>query len=162
MPYEPLPLQSGTYNQAPFIYKVTESPVAPNGWRLEHDPLESFTGVDFDPVVLHDLEEFKPKHDHYSLSADSPWINLFLVRHRHASGSNELKGCIWSKRENGGVVKTEMTTKSRWLEVLGDVFGERLVNYSNQERDELWKKVRIIHEEWKAASSPLRPETALE
>ncbi|MGM0881549.1 MAG: arylamine N-acetyltransferase family protein [Bacillota bacterium] len=149
MPYEPLPLQSGIYNQGPFIYKVTESSVVRNGWRLEHDPLGSFTGVDFDPAVVDDLEEFKPKHDHYSRSADSPWINMFLVRQRHAAGSNELKGCIWSKRENSGVEKTELTTKSRWLEVLGDVFGERLVNYSSHERDELWKKVRFIHEEWK-------------
>ncbi|WP_199621879.1 arylamine N-acetyltransferase family protein [Paenibacillus alkalitolerans] len=149
MPYEPVPLQSGHYEQGPLNYKVTESGVAKNGWRLVHDPLASFTGVDYAPEAVYELDEFKPKHDHYSLSPESPWINLFLVRHRHASGSNELRGCIWSKRDGSGIEKIEIRTKSQWLEVLGDVFGERLVNYSNQERDDIWKKIVAKHEEWK-------------
>ncbi|MFC5468186.1 arylamine N-acetyltransferase [Cohnella suwonensis] len=152
MPYEPLRLHPGIYNQAPFVYKVVESSVVMNGWRLEHDPLGSFAGVDFAPAVVHDIKEFIPKHDHYSRSKDSPWINLFLIQHRHATGSNELRGCIWSKREISGVEKTEIKNKSQWLEVLGDIFGEHLVNYSKQERDELWKRVQIIHEDWKKSN----------
>lgn len=153
IPYEPLPLKAGVYEQGSFIYRVGESDVVKNGWRLEHDPLASFTGVDFSPEVVQDMEEFKPKHDHYCWSADSPWINLFLIRHRHATGSNELRGCIWSKRENSGIEKTEIETKSHWLEVLGDIFGEHLVDYSNQERDDLWRKVQKQHEEWKKAKA---------
>ncbi|BBH23435.1 arylamine N-acetyltransferase [Paenibacillus baekrokdamisoli] len=149
MPYEPLPLHPGIYEQAPLSYKVMESNVVRNGWRLEHDPLASFVGVDFDPAVVTDLEEFKPKHEYYSRSTDSPWFNVFLIRQRHATGSNELRGCMWNKIGISGLEKTEITKKSQWLEVLGDVFGEQLVNYSNQERDELWKRVQIAHEEWK-------------
>ncbi len=149
MPFEPIPLQVGIFEQGPFKYKVRQSNVVKNGWRLEHDPPTSFVGVDFAPEVVHDIEEFKPKHDFYSLSAKSPWNNLFLVRHRHATGSNELRGCIWSKREIGGVEKIELQTKSQWLEVLGDIFNEHLVNYSTLEQDELWKRVQKIHEDWK-------------
>ncbi|NGM85615.1 arylamine N-acetyltransferase [Paenibacillus sp. 7124] len=149
MPYEPLPLHAGAYEQGPFTYRVKESAVVKNGWRLEHDPLSSFPGVDYAPEVVLDMEEFKMKHDYYSRSADSPWLNLFLIRQRHAAGGNELRGCIWSKRENRNVETTEILTKSHWLEVLGEIFGEHLVNYSSLERDDLWKKVLKNHEEWK-------------
>ena len=149
MPYEPLPLREGVYEQGPYRYKVTKSDVAANGWRLEHDALSSFVGVDFAPEEVEDIGPFIPKHQHYSRSQDSPWINLFLIRHRHASGGNELRGCIWSKRGKDGVEKIELKTKSEWLDVLYDVFGERLTAYSALEREELWKKTKAIHEDWK-------------
>ncbi|MGG1617544.1 arylamine N-acetyltransferase [Paenibacillus sp. NRS-1782] len=149
MPYEPVPLRMGTYEQAPLQYKVTESGVVAKGWRLEHDSLASFVGVDYDPTVVRDLEEFMPKHHFYSRSADSPWFNLFLIRQRQALETNELRGCIWKNHGLNGLEKIELDHKSQWLEVLADVFGEPLVNYSHQERDELWKRVFAAHTEWK-------------
>ena len=151
MPYEPIPLQNGTYEQGPLRYQVEESGVVQGGWRLVHDPHASFVGVDFAPDVLENLEEFQPKHEFYSRSPESPWIQLFLVRQRHAEGSNELRGCIWSRRDRRGIEKIELRTKSQWLEVLGDVFQEHLVHYSKLERDDLWNRVRSFHEEWKKA-----------
>jgi len=151
MPYEPLPLQVGTYEQGPLRYQVERSGVVQGGWRLVHAPQSSFVGVDFAPDELEDLEEFKPKHEFYSRSPDSPWIQLFLVRQRNAESSNELRGCIWSKRDRNGIEKIELRTKSQWLEVLGDVFQEHLVHYSKLERDDLWNRVRSFHEEWKKA-----------
>lgn len=153
IPYEPLPLQVGAYKQGPFLYQVAQSSVVQNGWRLEHDPLASFVGVDFAPEVVQSLDEFVPKHDIYSKSPESPWAQLFLVRQRHVSGSNELRGCIWTRGELGITEKTEIHTKSEWLEVLGDVFQEHLVNYSQEERDDLWKRVHQIHEEWKKSKA---------
>ncbi|WP_169082294.1 arylamine N-acetyltransferase family protein [Paenibacillus sp. PL91] len=149
MPFEPLPLLAGTYQQGPFIYKVVESSVAPNGWRLEHDPLASVAGVDYDPAIIKDLEPFKPNHEHYSRSAESPWHNVFIVKNRHETGSNELRGCIWIRREMNEIVKTEITNQTQWLDVLANRLGERLVNYTEEEKDELWKKVQRAHEEWK-------------
>ncbi|AFH62611.1 arylamine N-acetyltransferase family protein [Paenibacillus caseinilyticus] len=149
MPFEPLPLRSGEYPQGPLRYRVTDSGVAVGGWRLEHDPSASFTGVDVAPEEEKDLSVFVPKHEFYSTSPESPWINLFLVRHRHAEGSNEVRGCIWIRHDSTGVAKTELRTREQWLEVLGDVFGEHLVQYSPLEREELWKRVHGIHEEWK-------------
>jgi arylamine N-acetyltransferase len=153
MPYEPLPLRYGTYEQLPFRYQVEPSGVAPGGWRLVHDPHASYVGVDVDPEELESLEEFKPKHEFYSTSPESPWIKLLIVRNRHATGSNELRGCMWRKRENDQIETVELRTKSQWLEVLGDVFQEHLVAYSKLERDELWKRVWDYHEEWKRAIS---------
>lgn len=149
MPFEPIPLQSGTYEQGPLRYRVEPSRVAEDGWRLVHDPAASFTGVDFAPEELDGIGEFKPRHAFYSRSPESPWHGLFLVRNRHAGGSNELRGCVFSRRDADGIGKIELHTKARWLEVLGDVFQEHLVDYSRLERDELWKRVRKRHEEWK-------------
>ena len=148
IPFEPIPLRQGVYAQGPLQYKVTPSTVDPNGWRLEHDPEATFVGVDFAAGDLRSLDEFLPKHEVYSRSPDSPWIRLLLVRQRHASGSNELRGCIWRMRDANGIKKEELDTQSRWLEVLGDVFHEHLVDYAKVERGELWKQVRQTHEEW--------------
>ncbi|CAG7643365.1 arylamine N-acetyltransferase [Paenibacillus allorhizosphaerae] len=148
LPYEPIPLKPGVYAQGPFTYKVVPSGVAERGWRLEHDPRASFTGVDYAPEVVEDIAVFHPKHEHYSRSADSPWIGLFLIRNRMANESNELRGCVWSKQDGGGITKTELQTKSQWLAVLDEVFGEHLVRYSDLEKDALWQKVRQKHEEW--------------
>jgi N-hydroxyarylamine O-acetyltransferase len=150
MPYEPLPLIYGEYEQAPLTYKVVPSGVVKDGWRLEHDSSKgSFPGVDYDPEVLPDLTEFIPKHEFYSRSPDSVWYNLFLIRQRGAAGSNELRGCMWTRCGSEGREKIEVTTRSQWLEVLGDVFGEHLVHYSREEQNELWKRVSAEHEEWK-------------
>ena len=151
MPFEPLPLQYGQFKQGPLSYKVMKTSVVENGWRLEHDPRASFVGVDIDAARLENLEEFKAKHDFYSRSLESPWINIFLVRQRNAAESNELRGCIWGRRDENGLRKIEIETKTQWLEVLGDVFEEKLVNYSSLERDELWKRVDAAHQQWKAA-----------
>ncbi|MEK8126616.1 arylamine N-acetyltransferase [Paenibacillus filicis] len=156
MPYEPLPLEMGSYDQGSFLYKVTPSGVARHGWRLEHDPLASFPGVDIAPEVLTTLDEFQQKHDFYSQSLESPWHQLFLVRQRHATGSNELRGCVWSRRELRDTVKTEITTQSVWREVLADVFQEHLVAYSKEERDDLWNRVWSLHEEWKRAKAAVK------
>ncbi|UKS25900.1 arylamine N-acetyltransferase [Paenibacillus sp. HWE-109] len=149
MPYEPIPWLHGRYDQAPFTYTVTESGVVPHGWRLEHDKLGPYVGVDYAPEVVSTIDVFKPQHAHYSLSPDSPWMNIFLLRQRHATGGNELRGCVWHQRELDQIRKTELTTQSQWLEVLGDVFGEHLVAYSSHERDALWQRIHAEHEVWK-------------
>lgn len=153
MPFEPIPLSPGIYRQGAFTYRVTESEVAAGGWRLVHDPKSVFVGVDVAPKVIDDINAFVPKHEHYSKLPDSPWINTFLVRHRHESGSNELRGCIWSKREDDRIQKIELQTESEWLNVLGDVFGEHLVAYDKTERHAIWLKTRKLHEEWKRAQA---------
>ncbi|NOV02936.1 arylamine N-acetyltransferase family protein [Paenibacillus planticolens] len=149
MPYEPLPLQFGEYQQGPAKYQVTSSSVAEHGWRLEHDPLHAYAGVDYSPEVVQDLDLFIPNHEYYSRSSDSPWINLFLLRQRHALESNELRGCVWKKWDHSGVESTEIASQNHWLEVMSSIFNERLVTYSGLERDELWKRVKKQHEDWK-------------
>ncbi len=105
MPYEPLPLRFGTYKHGPLTYQVVQSEVAAQGWRLLHDPRGSSVGVDFDSAVVSDMEEFKPKHEFYSQSADSPWTKLFLAKLRNEHGSYELRGCMWNTIDINGVKK---------------------------------------------------------
>ncbi|MBA9086855.1 arylamine N-acetyltransferase [Fontibacillus solani] len=149
MPYDPLPIIVGEYEQGPFRYKIRPSEVAANGWRLENDPIAPFAGVDFDPEVVGDVEEFKSQHEFLSKSPDSVWGNLLLIQNRHNKGSNELRGCVFSQRTIDGIQKSEITNKFMWFELVADVFGEKLDRYSKLEKDEIWKKVIRIHENWK-------------
>ncbi|NRQ54236.1 arylamine N-acetyltransferase [Brevibacillus sp. HD1.4A] len=151
MPAEPLPMRFGVYEQSPYTHKLLPSSVAAGGWRLDHDPEANFAGVDFAPEVVEDIRVFQPNHEHYCHSADSPWINLFLIRNRSEQASNELRGCIWRKHDKDGIRKTEIESKAMWLELLGDIFGEHLVRYNSLERDAIWQKVCAKHEEWKRA-----------
>lgn len=80
-------------------------------------------------------------------------MNQLLIRNRNAEKSNQLKGCIWTIRKHDGLEKKEIGSKSEWLEVLADVFSESLIAHTSSERDELWKKVRTIHEEWKKSKA---------
>jgi arylamine N-acetyltransferase len=154
MPYEPLPLKSGVYPQEPFTYKVTYSEVVMDGWRLVHDPLAAFAGVDYDPNPVSDIAIFESKHHHLSRSPESTWINLLLLRNRHSSGSYELRGCIFTQRDKTGIQKREITHQSEWLEIIEDLFGVRLSNYTALERDQLWEKAMRAHEAWKMNQKP--------
>jgi len=157
MPYEPLPLRHGVYAQGPLTYGLTASAMVDKGWRLVHDPLGAFAGVDYAPDVVAGPEAFEQQHELYSTSPDSPWINLFLVRQRHAAGSNELRGCMWKSRGRQGAETTELHTMADWLGVLGDVLGEKLIRYSALERQALWNKTLALHEVWKRAKERQQP-----
>ncbi|OMF22256.1 hypothetical protein BK133_26835 [Paenibacillus sp. FSL H8-0548] len=76
-----------------------------------------------------------------------------MIKNRNEAEGHELRGCIWKKLDRSGMTKTEIQTKSVWLELLGEQFGEKLVNYSGLEKDQLWKRVQADHEEWKNSSA---------
>lgn len=149
MPYEPIPLHFGEHKQGFHTYKLTPSSVKTPGWRLEHDPKGVFAGVDIDAEAAPNMEEFIPKHQYLSSSPDSTWINLLLVQNRHKTSSNELRGCVYSRRDEQGLTKSEITYRTEWFELLSDVFDEPLNHFSQLEKDELWTKVLKVHEEWK-------------
>ena len=152
MPYEPLPLISGYYKQGPFVYTVADSQVNPAGWRVEHDPNGSFVGMDVDPGTVVGMAEFETNHLHLSRSSDSPWVKLLILKNRCAAETHELKGCIFTVRDKHGVHRSEVDDQAAWLEILADVFGERLPDYSLSQRNALWEKVIRSHEEWKQSS----------
>ncbi|WP_052339337.1 arylamine N-acetyltransferase family protein [Gorillibacterium massiliense] len=153
MPYGPILLKAGDYEQGPFSYSVKESSVVPNGWRFEHDPAYSSIGVELSLDVVTDLGIFMPAHEKLSRSAESPWKNLFVAQQIYAGGFNELKNCVWKKTNREGIEKTEIASKSLWLDVLAEIFHEPLINYSREERNELWKRVLEQHEGWKRMAS---------
>lgn len=149
MPYEPIPLKFGVHKQGIHTYKLAQSSVNPSGWRLEHDPQGAFIGVDIDSIPVRNMDEFIPKHTYLSMSPDSTWINMLLVRNRHETGSNELRGCVYSRRDEHSLIKSEITNRSEWFDLLSEVFKEPLNHFSQLEKDELWAKVLKAYEEWK-------------
>lgn len=155
MLYEPIPLIPGDYRQGPDVYKVVNSDFANDAWRLVHDPAASFTAVDVDPEEVRDMEQFKSKHEYLSTSPESTWVNIFIVRNRRQSEINELRGCIFSQRNESGTTKSEITNRSLWFETLGEVFGEQLNHYNRLEKDELWIRVLKTHEDWKRKQQDL-------
>ncbi|WP_366292381.1 arylamine N-acetyltransferase [Paenibacillus sp. AN1007] len=149
MPFEPIPLRYGTYGSAPFTYTLMPSSVVSGGWRLEYELNGPSKGVDFDPEELISLDEFIPKHEFYSQSADSPWHNTFLLRQRDRGHSYELRGCMLRTHGIEGISKTEIQTYNEWKDILTKLFFEPLVNYTEKERREMWDQIQIAHEEWK-------------
>ncbi|MFS0872557.1 arylamine N-acetyltransferase family protein [Paenibacillus xylanilyticus] len=153
MPFEPLPLRFGTYGAAPFTYNLTSSAVASGGWRLEYEPNGPSEGVDYAPEVVNTLDEFIPKHEFYSQSAESPWHNVFLLRQRDAVVSSELRGCMLRTHSIEGIEKTEIQSYAEWRDLLEATFHEPLVRYSELERREMWGRIRTAHEVWKRTQS---------
>ncbi|WP_166242671.1 arylamine N-acetyltransferase family protein [Paenibacillus turpanensis] len=149
MPYEPLPIAAGHYHQSPHTYKISDSKVVEQGWRLDHDPYASFPGVDVEEAEVQGIDYFIPKHEYLSTSPDSVWVNLLLVRNRQEQGSRELRGCIFSQRDPLGIEKREVTSRTEWFDLLAEVFGVKLEQYDRTEKDELWSKVIKKHAEWK-------------
>src|SRR6185295_18716461 len=45
-PARPVPLAAGVHRQDGFTYELLPSPVAPGGWRFEHDPLGGWRRFD--------------------------------------------------------------------------------------------------------------------
>ena len=152
MPYEPLPLMNGTYRQGPFVYTVADSQVNPDGWRLEHDPNGLFVGMDVDRGTVGGMAEFETNHLHLSRSPDSPWVKLLVLKNRCAAETHELKGCIFTVRDKNGAHRSEVDDQADWMDILADVFGEHLSDYSLSQRNALWNKVIRTHEEWKQSS----------
>ena len=149
MPYEPLPLMNGRYKQGSFVYPVTDSQVNPSGWRVEHDPNGSFVGMDVDPASVDGMTEFASQHLHLSQSPGSAWRKLLILKNRCATENHELKGCVFTVRDRNGSHQSEIEQRSVWLDILADVFGEYLPDYSTSQQHALWDKVIRSHEDWK-------------
>jgi N-hydroxyarylamine O-acetyltransferase len=148
--HEPLPLIEGRYRQGPFAYELRPSAVEPGGWRLEHDPRGSFTGMDF-RAQRATTDDFQQRHRFLSSSPESPFVRTCSVQRRDAGGVDALTGCVLRRigNENGGPRTLE--TRGEWFDALADVFDLPLDDVGRSERDALWARVHRAHEAWLAA-----------
>jgi N-hydroxyarylamine O-acetyltransferase len=140
--HRPLPLKPGEYRQGPFVYALRPSDTEPGGWRFEHDPSGSFTGMDFRPAEA-TQDDFQARHNYLSTSPDSPFVRTCSVQRRDADGVDALTGCVLQRKPTGET--TTLETQDEWFEVLDDVFGLPLQDI---DRDKLWRRVRTAHEAW--------------
>jgi arylamine N-acetyltransferase len=146
--HEPLPLYEGTYVQGPFRYRLRRSEVVPGGWRLDHDPAGSFTGMDFEPRVA-DVPDFQTRHEYLSASPESGFVRTCVVQRRDASGVDSLRGCVLH-RIGDQPSQRVLDTSTEWFEALADVFGLPLTDLGPAARDRLWRRVIDSHRAWRA------------
>jgi N-hydroxyarylamine O-acetyltransferase len=140
--HRPLPLNAGRYRQGPFAYALMPSVVEPGGWRFEHDPDGSFTGMDFRPTRA-SQDDFRARHEYLSSSPHSPFVRTLSVQRRDATGVDALTGLVL-KRLPGGEAVT-LDNEEAWFGALREVFGLQL---DDVDRRALWRRVSAAHEEW--------------
>jgi N-hydroxyarylamine O-acetyltransferase len=148
--HTPLPLIPGRYRQGPFTYELRPSRVEPGGWRLDHDPRCTFTGMDFRPdrATKRDFEE---RHRFLSMSPDSPFVRTCSVQRRDATGVDMLTGCVLRRLEDRPGTPRTLDTPAAWFEALEDVFDLPLTDLTAAERHRLFARVHDAHERWLAA-----------
>ncbi|WP_219472362.1 arylamine N-acetyltransferase family protein, partial [Nonomuraea rhizosphaerae] len=148
--HEPLPLVEGVYQQGPFSYALRPSQVAPGGWRFEHDPSGSFQGMDFG-VEAAEMSAFTEMHRYLSTSPDSGFVRVATVARRDASGVDVVRGLVLSRIGNGAHSITLHTARDYYA-ALSDVFGLRLDDVTEGEKEALFDRVREAHEKWLAGT----------
>ncbi len=149
--HEPLPLRAGEYAQGPMRLRLSRSQVAPGGWRLDHDPLGTFKGMDFEPAPAR-TGAFLERHRHLSTSPDSGFVRTCAVLRRDAAGVDALTGCVLRRIGGRAERSTTLETKGEWYAALADVFGLVPADLDAADRDRLWARVRAAHEAWAARS----------
>ena len=148
MPLHPILIKEGPIQQGFTNYNLTPSLVQANAIRLTNDPSASYLGVDYTLDEENDFRYFYDKHNIYSDSETSPWRNLLVVKNRTASKINELKGALFTTITSRGSQQIEVTSKQMLVDILHDVFHEKLCTYSEQEIDEIWLKLQREHAKW--------------
>jgi N-hydroxyarylamine O-acetyltransferase len=148
--HEPLPLAEGRYRQGPFAYELRRSAVEPGGWRLDHDPHGSFTGMDFRPDRA-TTGDFEQRHRYLSTSPDSQFVRTCSVQRRDAGGVDMLTGCVLKRIGHRAAGPRTLETRQEWFDALADLFDLPLNDLTRTERDALWARVYDAHVKWQAA-----------
>lgn len=150
--HDPLPLRAGAYQQGPFTVRLGPSQVKPGGWRFDHDPRGSITGVDF-ALTAATQDDFAEWHHALCTSPDSRLVRTATVMRRDAEHIYNLIGCMLRCVDSTGKTVRELATSEDWFGALAEVFGLRLDDLDELERKRLWAKVRGAHEAWLAAKA---------
>ena len=148
MPLKPILLEEGFVQQGFSTLNLTQSTVSPDAIRLNNDPRASYLGVDYSLKEEADFQIFYPKHEMYRDSEKSLWRNLLIFKNRTETQANELKGCVFTTRDDFGVHQEEITSKKMWLELIHDVFYEQLCAYNHDEINTIWLKVQNEQLKW--------------
>lgn len=147
--YEPIALRAGSARQGPFGYELSASAALDGGWRFTHDQVGSFATMDFEARAA-TAAEFRGSHRSLSTSPQSPFVQCVIAQRRDADGFDKLLGCTLTRVDARGVTATEITDRSDWFAVLGDVFGLPLTDLTGPERDRLWQRAYESHLAWQA------------
>ena len=145
---DPVPLVPGAHRQGPLDLTLRASEVAPDGWRLQHDPLGSFAGVDVWPEPGGPAD-FAESHRELSTSPTSGFVRVLVVVRPTPQTTENLKACtLRIVGPDRKVTETEVTRRTDWFDTVTDRLGLPLDDVSAAERDALWRRVHASHQAW--------------
>jgi N-hydroxyarylamine O-acetyltransferase len=146
----PMPLQVGaTAYQEPFTLTLRESQIV-DGWRLDHDPRSSITGMDFESAPA-TYADFETQHQDLSKSPDSPFVRTCSAFLRGPDSTAVLRSVGFTQTYKSRIDNQIIETQSEYYEVLADVFQLPLPHFTNSDRDALWRRAWTQYESYLAA-----------
>ncbi|MDG4825766.1 arylamine N-acetyltransferase [Asanoa sp. WMMD1127] len=148
--HEPVPLAPGPIRQGPYAFDLDRSTVVPGGWRLTHDPVGAFVGMDF-AVGEAGPADFAAMHTELSTSPTSGFVRVLTAQRRHAAGADILRGLTLTTVTSTGPARREVTNREEWWGMVTGLFGVGVDDVTPAERAALWDRVRSSHEAWVAA-----------
>lgn len=152
--YEPIPLSPASYRQGPLTFGLHRSSVT-DGWRLDHDPVGSFVGMDFadSPAEMHD---FAVQHHRLSTSPDSSFVRTFAMLRRSDTTVHILRARLLATLQVGADRSSRLLdSEADLLRVMAQLFGYQLELLSTEDRRTLWTRASRQHQEFQ--SRPGRP-----
>jgi arylamine N-acetyltransferase len=146
----PLPLGVGSFEQDPFKLGLRPSEIV-DGWRLDHDPRSSLTGMDFESAPA-TMAAFEAQHAHLSASPESPFVRLLSAFRRKPRSTTILRALTLTELTATDFSTTHLETEADLFTALSDVFGLPLTHLSSAERTQLWQRATAQHEDFLARS----------
>jgi N-hydroxyarylamine O-acetyltransferase len=141
----PMPLRAGTMAyQEPFELSLRRSDLV-DGWRLDHDPRSSLTGVDFEAAPAA-FADFEAQHQQLSLSPESPFVRTCSAFLRRADSIAVIRSVGFTQTYADRVDNRIIENQSEYYEILADVFRLPLPHFSPADRDALWRRVWTQYE----------------
>ena len=186
--YEPMRLVEGEHRQGPFVFRLERagawSPgvqaaqpdaASRNGeavdgisgaveiWRFVQDTTlssGSFAAMDF-TLTPADWTHFLPYHAELSTSPTSPFVKTAQVYRRDAQGTDYIVGCVLHRIDGRNApTKRELTSVAEWFEAATDLFSLDLAEVTTDDRERLWRRIRVAHEERFAEQAATEAEPA--
>jgi N-hydroxyarylamine O-acetyltransferase len=146
--HEPLPLQTGEYEQGPFCYALTATSGEVGDWHFTHDARGSFTGMSWRSAPAR-ISDFAEQHAYLSNSPESGFVKCLSVQRRDATGADVMVGLLLRRVGGGEPAEPQaLTERSDWFDALIDVFGLRLGGAEPDAIDRLWEKTLAAHRAW--------------
>jgi N-hydroxyarylamine O-acetyltransferase len=152
--HEPIRIAEGEHRQGPFAFGLERLDAVTQGWRFVNDPVlghVSFRYMDFSFAPAR-WTDFVSRHAELSTSPTSSFVRTAQVYRRDAGGTDYLVGCVLHRTEGtDSHTERELTSVTQWFEAATDLFGLRLDAVSADDRERLWKRMRLAHEEYLAS-----------
>ena len=145
-PAHPLPLAEGVHEQEGFRYELHPSPLAPGGWRFEHDPRGGWLLFDLasEPATTRDFSAM-----HAELSTGR-FARVVTAQRRAGAGLQILRGCVYTEISDD-VRARDITGPDDWWGLVVDHFGLAYGDLTPEEREGLWSRVLTTHAAWEAS-----------